>query len=132
MKTPLEVLHKYFHHFKSERTRELVVKAMVEYASQKSEYNEQQVSDCTPEVNMLRYIVFLIDTKIKDHNGKIFSDYNEAREYTSNCINEQYADKAVIGMFLLNPNHKEMFISNVETIGFARDKKDVNQLQLFK
>lgn len=32
MKTPLEVLHKYFHHFKSERTRDLVVKAMEDYA----------------------------------------------------------------------------------------------------
>lgn len=33
MKTPLEVLHKYFHHFKSERTRDLVVKAMEDYAT---------------------------------------------------------------------------------------------------
>lgn len=32
MKTPLEVLHKYFHHFNSERTRDLVVKAMEDYA----------------------------------------------------------------------------------------------------
>jgi hypothetical protein len=32
MKTPLEVLHKYFHHFKSERTRDLVVKSMEDYA----------------------------------------------------------------------------------------------------
>lgn len=33
MKTPLEVLHKYFHHFNSERTRDLVVKAMEDYAN---------------------------------------------------------------------------------------------------
>jgi hypothetical protein len=32
MKTALEVLHKYFHHFNSERTRDLVVKAMEDYA----------------------------------------------------------------------------------------------------
>lgn len=32
MKTPLEILHKYFHHFKSERTRDLVVRAMEDYA----------------------------------------------------------------------------------------------------
>lgn len=31
-KTPLQILHKYFHHFKSERTRDVVVKAMKEYA----------------------------------------------------------------------------------------------------
>ena len=32
MKTPIEILHKYFNHFKSERTRDLVVKAMEDYA----------------------------------------------------------------------------------------------------
>lgn len=32
MKTPLDILHKHFHHFKSERTRDVVVKAMSEYA----------------------------------------------------------------------------------------------------
>jgi hypothetical protein len=32
MKTALEVLHKYFHHFNRERTRDLVVKAMEDYA----------------------------------------------------------------------------------------------------
>lgn len=31
-KTPLQILNKYFHHFKSERTRDVVVKAMKEYA----------------------------------------------------------------------------------------------------
>lgn len=32
MNTPLEILHKYFHHFNSERTRNLVVRAMEDYA----------------------------------------------------------------------------------------------------
>ena len=32
MKTALEVLHKYFHNFNSDRTRDLVVKAMEDYA----------------------------------------------------------------------------------------------------
>ena len=46
MKTPLEVLHKYFHHFKSERTRDLVVKAMEDYANI---YHESEVK----KLNML-------------------------------------------------------------------------------
>lgn len=32
MKTPLEVLHKYFHCFEGGRTRDLVVRAMEHYA----------------------------------------------------------------------------------------------------
>jgi len=86
----------------------------------------------TPDEKNLRYILFLIDSKVKQHDGKIFSSYQEAREYASDCINENYADKAVIGMFYLEADSKEMMISKVETIGFVGDKKNVNQLELFK
>lgn len=79
-----------------------------------------------------RYILFLIDSKFKEHDGKIFCSYKEAREYASDCIADKYCDKAVIGLFSLNTQEKEMFISMVETIGFVGDKKNVNQLQLFK
>lgn len=82
--------------------------------------------------NSLRYILFLIDSKIKEHDGKIFCSYPEAREYANDCINDNYSDKAVIGMFYLDINAKEMMITMVETIGFSGDKKNVNQLQLFK
>ncbi|NJN27170.1 MAG: hypothetical protein HC819_14920 [Cyclobacteriaceae bacterium] len=80
----------------------------------------------------LRYILLLIDSKIKQHDGKIFIDFNEARQYAIDCINENYSDKAVIGMFALDHNSKESLITLVETIGFKGDKRDVNQLQLFK
>lgn len=84
------------------------------------------------DVTNLRYILFLIDSKIKEHDGKIFSSYKDAKEYATDCINEEYCDKAVIGAFYLDNSIKEMLISNVETIGFTGDKKNVNQLQLFK
>lgn len=84
------------------------------------------------DATSLRYILFLIDSKIKQHDGKIFCSYDEARQYASDCIKDKYSDKAVIGMFSLDPTSKEMLITMVETIGFSGDKKDVNQLQLFK
>lgn len=80
----------------------------------------------------IRYILFLIDSKFKEHDGKIFCSYEEAREYANDCINENYSDKAVIGMFCMNPNSKVMMITMVQTLGFLGDKKDVNQLELFK
>tara|TARA_R110002073_G_scaffold314073_1_gene486219 strand:- start:1366 stop:1638 length:273 start_codon:yes stop_codon:yes gene_type:complete len=80
----------------------------------------------------LRYILFLLDTKIKDHDGKIFCSFQEAKQYAKDCIADNYADKAVIGMFLLDKSSKEMLISKVETIGFKGDKKKVEQLQLFQ
>jgi hypothetical protein len=85
-----------------------------------------------PDSTSLRYILFLIDSKIKQHDGKVFSSYDEAREYASDCIREKYSDKAVIGMFCLDPGAKEMLITMVETIGFAGDKRNVHQLQLFR
>lgn len=79
-----------------------------------------------------RYILFLIDTKIKQHDGRIFCSYKEAREYASDCIAEKWCDKAVIGMFSMNTHAQEMLITMVETIGFVGDKKNVHQLELFK
>ena len=79
-----------------------------------------------------RYILFLIDSKIKQHDGKIFSSYTEAKDYAVGCLDGIYANKAVIGYFLLDPNVKEMSISLIETIGFTGDKKDIRQLDLFK
>lgn len=79
-----------------------------------------------------RYIVFLIDSKSKQHDGKVFASYAEAKEYTHDGMKDHYADKAVIGMFKLCPHATEMFISMVDTIGFSGDKKHVHQLELFK
>jgi hypothetical protein len=80
----------------------------------------------------LRYILFLIDSKIKQHDGKVFVSYDEARQYAADCINENYCDKAVIGMFNLDSNLKEMLITQIDTIGFTGDKKNINQLELFR
>lgn len=85
------------------------------------------------ESSLLRYIVFTIDSKIKDHDGKIFCSYEDAKQFASRCINDDnYSDKAVIGMFYMNQNEEEMLITKVETIGFKNDKTNINQLQLFK
>ena len=79
-----------------------------------------------------RYIIFLIDSKIKGHDGKIFCSFKEAREYAQDAISEKYADKAIVGMFVMDNSAKEMMITMVETIGFKGDKKNADQLDLFK
>ena len=76
------------------------------------------------------YIVFAIDSKYKDHDGKVFSGYADAKKFAAEIISENYADKAVIGMFIFDGT-KEMHIGMIETIGFTGDKKNVNQLNLF-
>lgn len=81
----------------------------------------------------VRYIVLLIDSKSKDHDGKVFCSYKAAKEYATDCLSGNwFADKAAIGMFVLDAQAQEMNITHVETIGFKGDKKNVNQLQLFK
>ncbi len=76
------------------------------------------------------YIVIVIDSKYKDHDGKVFSGYADAKQFAAEIISENYADKAVIGMFVFDGT-KEMNIRMIETIGFTGDKKNVNQLNLF-
>lgn len=80
----------------------------------------------------IRYIVFLIDSKIKQHDGKIFCSYTEAKQYVQDLVDGCYADKAVIGMFVNDNNAKEIFISHIDSIGFKGDKKNIDQLELFK
>lgn len=89
------------------------------------------ITDTNYRVENLRYIVLLLESKYKDHDGKVFIDLSEAREWCKDVIEEKYADKIVIGMFV-NHNTRQMNISLVETYGFAGDKKDPHQLKLFE
>jgi len=84
------------------------------------------------EASNLRYILFMLDSQIKGHDGKIFCSLHDAREYALEAIKERYCDKIAIGMFYLDTNAREMHISMVETIGFKGDKKPLSQMQLFK
>lgn len=82
------------------------------------------------EANKLRYIVMALDTKSKEHDGKVFASYDEAREYASDYLNDKFCDKIVIGMFYLS-DFKEILITNIETFGFTGDNKNFNQSKLF-
>jgi hypothetical protein len=84
------------------------------------------------ETEAMRYILFLIDSKVKQHDGLIFCSYDDALDYARECIEEKYCNKAVIGLFVMEKEAEHMPISMVETIGFVGDKKNVNQLELFK
>jgi len=77
------------------------------------------------------YIVFLIDSKYKTHDGKVFRSLSDARDYCQGVIQDHYADKIVIGMFTYDERGSEMLISTIETVGFPHDKKEAEQLMLF-
>jgi hypothetical protein len=72
----------------------------------------------------------VLDTKSKEHDGKVFASYDEAREYASDYLNDKFCDKIVIGMFYLS-DFKEILITNIETFGFTGDNKNFNQSKLF-
>lgn len=85
--------------------------------------------DLKPE--NLRYIVFCIDSKYKDHDGKVFVSYDAAKAFVNLLLKEKFITRAVIGTILLNPTAQEMNITMIETIGFQGDKKDINKISLF-
>lgn len=78
-----------------------------------------------------RYIVFLLDSKFKEHDGKVFVSHAEARQWAGECVQDKYCDKFVIGMFVFEPGHREMLISYVQSFGFRGDVKKIEQLSLF-
>lgn len=84
------------------------------------------------DVKNLRYIVFLIDSRVKQHDGYIFSSHKEAEDYANDAIKEKYSSKAVIGLFHIDLHCQEMMITKVDTIGFVGDKKKAHQLDLFQ
>lgn len=84
------------------------------------------------DIKNLRYILFLLDNKSKDHDGKIFCSLEECERIANIYLNEGYANHAVIGMFLMEPEKEDMQITMIETFGFTGDLKKLNQLQLFK
>lgn len=82
------------------------------------------------DISDLRYIVFCLDSKFKDHDGKIFISLSDARQFATVCMEDHYCDKFIIGMFVQG-NHQEINISKIETFGFKNSKKDINQRSLF-
>ena len=77
------------------------------------------------------FIVFLLDTKNNQHDGKTFLKIKEAREYVKENIDDLYYDKAIIGFSVLSINTRETSITEIETYGFKNSKKKVEQLRLF-
>jgi hypothetical protein len=72
----------------------------------------------------------VLDTKSKEHDGKVFASYDEAREFANDYLVDKFCDKIVIGMFYLS-DFKEIMITNIETFGFTGDNKNFNQSKLF-
>ena len=89
----------------------------------------------------LKYIVFMLNPdveqylstgeRIDTHDGEIFSDLEEAKTYAVDAIEEKYCTRFVIGRFLSDSSSERMSISLVETFGFKKDKKSINQMHIF-
>lgn len=83
------------------------------------------------DIRNLRYILFMIDSDHKQHEGEIFTSLQEAKEYAADAIKWNLCTKYIIGLFVLDIKEQRMGISHIETFGFKGDKKDLNQLELF-
>lgn len=70
--------------------------------------------------------------RIETHDGKIFCSLPDAKEYASDAIKEKYCTRFAIMVFVMEKEAETMGITMVETYGFRNDKKNINQLDLFK
>lgn len=70
--------------------------------------------------------------KIDIHDGAIFRTKHDAKEYAEGAIKDQLCTRFIIGEFVYGTDRPVININCVETFGFRNDKKNVNQLELFK
>lgn len=70
--------------------------------------------------------------KIDTHDGAIFCDMEAAKEYAEDAVANNLCTRFTIGRFVLDPLSEKTYISEIETFGFRKDKKNINQLKLFK
>ena len=82
-------------------------------------------------IQNLRYIVFLIDNKYRDHDGRVFQRIQDAKEFLSDYHENGFFTQAVIGSFSLQDSEYSN-IHIIETIGFSKDKKNILQLDMFQ
>lgn len=75
------------------------------------------------------FIVFLIDPKHNEHDGRIFRSIDRARDHVTDALKYKYCSKAVIG-FAVYDKHDEMTISQVQAFGFKKNE-NINQLSMF-
>lgn len=72
----------------------------------------------------------MLDSKYKEHDGKIFSSVIDAEKFIIESLDDNYCDKAIIGFFKVDENAKEMNITMIKTFGFKGDKNP-RQTSLF-
>lgn len=93
------------------------------------------------DLGKLRFIVMMLtpDTqqytssgaRIDTHDGNIFCNIEDTRQYAKDAIDNKQCTRFVIGTFVMDLEKQNMTISLVETFGFKKDKKNVNQLNMF-
>lgn len=91
----------------------------------------------------LKYIVLMLNPetaqytsdgrRIDTHDGVILDSIDEAREEALEWVEEKLCTRFVIGRFLLDKNSmRRTEIQLIETWGFRNDRKNPQQLELFK
>lgn len=82
-------------------------------------------------MNDINYIVLLIDSKYKNHDGKVFKSYRMAKEWCRDVIQDGYADKIILGTVSNDSTEEERNIHLIETFGFKKDVTKFEQLAMF-
>lgn len=70
--------------------------------------------------------------RIDTHDGVIFCNDQDAREYAMDAIESHLCTRFVLGRFVMDGQKERMDISVVETFGFKNDKRNTAQLSFFK
>lgn len=89
----------------------------------------------------IKYLVLLLNPEfpsyldnslVDKHDGEFFSDLLGAKDYAQDAIKHQICTRFVIAEFSFYGHLNRTRLHTVETFGFKNDKKNSNQLELFK
>jgi len=82
------------------------------------------------KVEDLRYIVFVLDSKIEQHDGKVFLLLGDVRKFIIDCLEQKWGSKIIVGSFV-QAYGLSMNIEFIETIGLPASEKKISKMQIF-
>jgi hypothetical protein len=81
-------------------------------------------------VEDLRYIVFVLDSKIEQHDGKVFLYLHDIKKFLTECLEQKWGSKIIIGSFSEAYGYSRN-IEFIETLGLPASVKKIEELKIF-
>lgn len=78
---------------------------------------------------MLRYVVFLMDSKSNDHDGKVFSSIQDVETYIDDAFVDYYCDEVIVASFT-DESSRSQNLNFIKRLKAGKNGFDKGQLRI--